>query len=373
MNKIRQIITKTLLYCGLEKEEFDNIQDLVSEDNRKTALVWSVISGLYWTYCFIMSFFNELYRLCRYVYVIALAAAVISLILTLLFTKKSRKMLIFVLYLLRISLLFAGVGIAYCQPEIRSVTMFVMAVVVPISFIDRTISTVILVALQILGYSVSTIIVLEPSVYSFGLVTLFIFSSLGIVMGHHINKSRYERFKYSRQAEKLAEEQKQYANHDELTGLLNRRAYILKVDALTASKSGDFYVVMADLNGLKRANDNIGHDAGDELLIATAKTLKKAFEVYDETGNAYIYRTGGDEFCVLFKGNYDEITECLDKLERTMNGWHGKLVSKLSVSWGVAKCENGDIDTAFKAADQMMYDNKKKYYEQSGIERRRGV
>lgn len=373
MNKIRKTIVNTLFYGGLEEKDFANIQDLVSVDNRKTAIVWSALSTLYWTYCFIMSFADELYRLCRTVYVVALIAAVISIILSVLFAHRSKYALTAVLYILRISLIFAGVGIAYCQPGVRSVTMFVMAVVIPICFIDRTISTILLVVAQILAYSVFTVSILSSDLFYFGLVTLFIFSSLGVVMGHHINKSRYERFKYSKQVECLAEEQRQYANHDEMTGLLNRRAYILKVDALMLSKADDHFVVMADLNGLKRANDNIGHDAGDELLIATADSLKKAFEEYENTDRLYIYRTGGDEFCVLFKGTQQEIDVCLEKLDRVTKEWKGKLADKLSLSWGYAKCEDGDIDTAFRAADQMMYENKKIYYQQSGIERRRGV
>ena len=108
-------------------------------------------------------------------------------------------------------------------------------------------------------------------------------------------------------------------------------------------------------------------------LCSVTDAGKKAFEEYENTDRLYIYRTGGDEFCVLFKGTQQEIDVCLGKLDRVTKEWKGKLSDKLSLSWGYAKCEDGDIDTAFRAADQMMYENKKIYYQQSGIERRRGV
>ncbi|MGZ1157511.1 GGDEF domain-containing protein [Lactobacillus delbrueckii subsp. bulgaricus] len=52
-------------------------------------------------------------------------------------------------------------------------------------------------------------------------------------------------------------------------------------------------VAFMDLNGLKEANDELGHDAGDELLISAGQIISQAF------GRDYVYRVGGDEFVVL--------------------------------------------------------------------------
>ena len=51
---------------------------------------------------------------------------------------------------------------------------------------------------------------------------------------------------------------------------------------------------MSDVNGLKEANDTLGHEAGDELIIGSAECLEKSFE-----GINTIYRLGGDEFTVI--------------------------------------------------------------------------
>ena len=373
MSKVFDKLTKTLIYCGLDKNDFNKIRDSVAKENRKTAFVWSITSAVYWAYCLTMSFFNADYKLCRYVYLVAFVTAAISIILSVFFSKKSRGVVCVIMYALRVSLLFAGIGIAYCQPDTRSVTMFVMTCIVPYTFIDRTVSAILLIAAEIICYTVFCAGVIQPDIYSFGLITLFIFSTLGLVMGHHINKSRYERSMYSLEIEILADEQRKYANHDGLTGLLNRRAYINAVDNIASFGNSELYAVMADLNGLKAANDTYGHDAGDELLTAAGNCFKKAFGTNDEgvSDKAYVYRTGGDEFFVFYKGTKDEITGCLSRFDEIVGGWKGEMVPKMSISWGFAKCENGDIEESFKIADHMMYENKKRYYEQSGVERRK--
>ena len=60
---------------------------------------------------------------------------------------------------------------------------------------------------------------------------------------------------------------------------------------------------MMDLNGLKEANDNIGHEAGDELIIGASKCMDNAF-----SGLGRTYRVGGDEFVALLRGTR-EVTD----------------------------------------------------------------
>ncbi|MGN0386816.1 MAG: GGDEF domain-containing protein [Lachnospiraceae bacterium] len=157
---------------------------------------------------------------------------------------------------------------------------------------------------------------------------------------------------------------------DQLTGLNNRRAYeedILKYD--TEPMEDDFVYICFDVNGLKRVNDTLGHASGDELIIGACECMKKIFEEY---GN--LYRTGGDEF--IFIGRLDE--EQLDKeirnFDETVANWSGKLITNISVSYGVVtKKENAEnsIDNIAVIADQRMYASKRAYYQEMGNDRRR--
>ena len=84
---------------------------------------------------------------------------------------------------------------------------------------------------------------------------------------------------------------------DELTGLLNRRGFFAMVGETRrrARRAGAQVLVMyLDVDGLKRVNDEMGHAAGDGLLVATGEALRLAFREED-----VLARLGGDEFVAL--------------------------------------------------------------------------
>ena len=139
-----------------------------------------------------------------------------------------------------------------------------------------------------------------------------------------------------------------------MTGLKNKRAYDEKLSWLAKNAPAEFCIVSADLNGLKKANDAIGHRAA-------------AFEGIDT-----IYRTGGDEFCVIMTGPIAKAQLCIARLEDLMSQWKGRYNSSISISTGVASNENHDsIESIVAAADQNMYEYKRNYYISQGIDRRR--
>ncbi|MFC3775752.1 putative bifunctional diguanylate cyclase/phosphodiesterase [Mycolicibacterium holsaticum] len=93
-----------------------------------------------------------------------------------------------------------------------------------------------------------------------------------------------------------AEDQLRYlAEHDDLTGLFNRRALLTRLDArLQAGQPGPVAVLFFDLDRLKAINDYLGHTAGDWFI----RTLAERLTEYAEGPNM-IARLGGDEFVVV--------------------------------------------------------------------------
>ena len=159
------------------------------------------------------------------------------------------------------------------------------------------------------------------------------------------------------------------SNTDRLTDCYNRRAYEDKLNEYkNFGMSNDFVYIAVDINGLKKANDTLGHQAGDELICGAATLLKNCFK---EFGN--VYRIGGDEFAVMVQCDENKLEERKNTLTRSMIKWKGKYVPQLAMSVGYApyrECPGKSISELAKLADERMYDAKRNFYITSGQDRR---
>jgi diguanylate cyclase (GGDEF)-like protein/PAS domain S-box-containing protein len=155
-------------------------------------------------------------------------------------------------------------------------------------------------------------------------------------------------------------------DRDELTGLLNRRGFFAMVgEARRRARrtSSQVLVMYLDVDGLKRVNDEMGHAAGDAVLVATGDALRLAFREDD-----VLARLGGDEFAALaVLGRHDEhldrqaIEARLEHAVRTKRSEIGE-VYDLSVRVGslvVTHEELAKIDELLARTDQRMYKAKR--------------
>ncbi|HEX8754472.1 MAG TPA: EAL domain-containing protein [Solirubrobacterales bacterium] len=98
-------------------------------------------------------------------------------------------------------------------------------------------------------------------------------------------------------AEKTEIELRYLADHDSLTGLLNRRRFREELDhqvAFTARYGGQGAIMIIDIDGLKEVNDRLGHQPGDDLIRGVAEVLRERVRTTD-----IVARLSGDEFAVL--------------------------------------------------------------------------
>ncbi len=358
-----------LFFSQADPDDLSNVRKQIREDNRKFAIIWSAVENLYWFFCFFMSFRDISYTRCRNAYIAAIILCIIATILALFLAPKKPNLVHAAIFLVELSLLGAGVWIAKIQLfyNTRTVVLFASVLIVPIMFISDTVSNIVMLSMNTVAFMLVNAPVLDPNIYSWALTNLIIFSTVGIMIGYFVNRARFERYVFAQSALKLAELQKKYAYYDQLTGLLNRRGYAEKTEELNKNLPADCYVVMADINGLKEANDNLGHDAGDELIIASADSLREAF------GNdAFIYRLGGDEFGVIAFSSRDDMKKKMDKLQEVTAAYNGREIHGISISAGFAGADEfNDIDSILTAADERMYKEKSDYYIRTGKNRRK--
>ncbi len=144
---------------------------------------------------------------------------------------------------------------------------------------------------------------------------------------------------------------------DMLTGVNNRNAMNERVDELmNGSHDPDqkIGIVFADLNGLKVVNDNQGHHEGDLLLQKAAKLLSEHFH------DCEIYRAGGDEFMIMTTElSVNELEQRVAKLREATESVDG-----LAFSVGIRSERICDVHKAMREADERMYADKQRFYEQ---------
>ena len=162
-------------------------------------------------------------------------------------------------------------------------------------------------------------------------------------------------------------EQRIQIKTDALTGLLSRYAYNNALDIYTTDMPESLVAFSIDINGLKRVNDTLGHEAGDELICGAAACIKN---VFDEVGSCY--RTGGDEFIVLASVSKKEAVKCVQNIEKLTKNWTGSLVDSLALSVGYAVLEEHkdcNCSELIQVADKQMYMAKDEYYRTTKIDR----
>jgi diguanylate cyclase (GGDEF)-like protein len=179
--------------------------------------------------------------------------------------------------------------------------------------------------------------------------------------GHESDWSRVQVALTDITARKKAEAYLEYlGKHDVLSRLHNRAFYMDELNRLERKSLRPVSAIVMDLNGLKDANDQIGHDAGDALLRRFGEVLNG---VVSQPNHAA--RIGGDEFVVLMPGAdrhaASVMVETINELLKINNQFYSS--SPLSVSIGIATSELGEtMESVVKRADVGMYEQKRAYY-----------
>lgn len=146
-------------------------------------------------------------------------------------------------------------------------------------------------------------------------------------------------------------------NLDELTGLLNRAEYNKKLNYYVGEPPEQLGIIFCDINGLRKTNTDLGYEKGDKKIVECTQIMQDQF---DEK----FYRIGGDEFiCFIEDLNEDEFYDQVSKL-RQITQTNPKACFSVGCTW-----RSGDKISVKQVADadNMMYLNKQKYYQNAAF------
>lgn len=161
--------------------------------------------------------------------------------------------------------------------------------------------------------------------------------------------------------ERLVAEKHKMATQDELTGLYNRRAIVAackrEIDVAQRLRR-PLAVAYIDIDHFKRINDQLGHDAGDNVITEIGHLLRDSCRNIDIVG-----RYGGEEFCIIFPGMDQEgVTTLAERMLAAVRRYRfrGELPVTLSMGFTVLPpdAEERSWSVLMQNADKLLYQAK---------------
>lgn len=157
---------------------------------------------------------------------------------------------------------------------------------------------------------------------------------------------------------KKTEERLKYLSlHDALTGLYNRAYFEEEIRRLDNSRFELVGLIVCDIDGLKLINDSLGHNKGDDLLIAASKVIRESFREGD-----VVARVGGDEFAILLpnspRSKVENICQRIKRAVQTYNRKNTVLSLSIATGFAIRSGPNQSMAELFREADNNMYKEK---------------
>ncbi len=171
---------------------------------------------------------------------------------------------------------------------------------------------------------------------------------------HWYNSDKTKTTKLERLNKKLhdkAEQLKEKAERDPLTGALNRAG----IESILSDENANISIAFIDIDHFKKINDNHGHAIGDEVLTNFAHVINKHTRSSD-----LLVRWGGEEFLLVCPNtNLSQISQYAETTRERIESFYWPNGIQLTASFGVAQRRAESAETFIDRADQALYQAKK--------------
>ncbi len=197
----------------------------------------------------------------------------------------------------------------------------------------------------------------QPSAMQLGVaIAVLVFSTFVVSATRKLSDALEKAFRLTRQMERAHHISNLAAQTDELTGLMNRRAFFERAHLLYAQcrhHQQPLCALMLDMDHFKQINDTYGHQAGDQVLRQIGGVINASFRKADVYG-----RLGGEEFAVLLPDtSLEAAREIAEQLVKAISNLACDPVHGLSASLGVAfaYAQDQDLHGLMNTADKALY------------------
>ena len=363
--KFLRTLRNYLCYCGIEKEEYNEVKIAAYVSNVR---IWRVLHCAMIAIFAVLTFLTVVDDMVAPYTALFVGYLLYSLVATFSFFSLESDTILaqFWIYLSISLLLLFGAFVTRVHVQYPATTFIVLLLVLPMFMIDKPYFMGLVLGIAVAVFLVWMYHIKPYFVWRMDVLNTGVFAAVGFFLHVISNSIRIKEFTLTRKINIQKDT-------DDLTGLRNKGALTREINAYLADETENKGILfILDFDRFKAINDTYGHDVGDDVIRQFGDYLRTVF-----TGDEIVGRFGGDEFVFFVKGTNDEAAA--DRIAQTLLSGapeHGKLPDEtltFGASIGVALYRGAEKNYSelFKKADTALYEvksdpeRKYKIYEES--------
>ena len=355
MKRITVFFKRYFLNSGMSEDEYMQILGEIQNSNRQNLMIFSIISVVFLFIMFCLSFFSQDIVSNRWVYLFTMFISLALFGVTKFCSEKYPGLLLAGIYAFMGILFIFGIILGtVTRPDEQTVTFIALLLTVPLLFTDRPVRMIGNIYVYIIAFVIAAVFIKEEYVLVADIIDACVFGTISAIISTYMMNVKCQRILYGQKVVIMSE-------IDMLTGVRNRNSYEQNLTIYPSLCKNNLFCIFADLNGLHELNNTKGHEAGDKMLQFVAEKMEEQF------GKNNTYRIGGDEFVsFVIDGCADEIQKKIDMVVESAK----EKKYYVSIGYDTRSCSDMDMSTLINRAEMRMYEAKKQFYQQKGIDRR---